>query len=78
MIGAIVGDIVGSRFEFDNHKSKDFEFFHPDCRVTDDSVMTLAIGDALRAYRCGARLPCAAGYREGATSKIRRRELSED
>ena len=27
MIGAIVGDIVGSRFEFDNHKSKDFEFF---------------------------------------------------
>ena len=51
MIGAIVGDIVGSRFEFDNHKSKDFEFFHPNCRVTDDSVMTLAIGDALRAYR---------------------------
>ena len=47
MIGAIVGDIVGSRFEFDNRKSKDFEFFHPDCRATDDSVMTLAIGDAL-------------------------------
>lgn len=51
MIGAIVGDIVGSRFEFANHKSKDFEFFHPNCRVTDDSVMTLAVGDALRAYR---------------------------
>ena len=27
MIGAIVGDIAGSRFEFDNHKSKDFELF---------------------------------------------------
>ena len=51
MIGAIVGDIVGSRFEFDNVKSKDFVFFHPDCRVTDDSVMTLAVGDALLEHR---------------------------
>lgn len=51
MVGAIVGDIVGSRFECDNLKSKDFEFFHPECRVTDDTVMTLAVGDALRTYR---------------------------
>ena len=27
MLGAIIGDIVGSRFEFDNHRSKDFELF---------------------------------------------------
>ena len=27
MIGAIIGDIVGSRFEFNNHKSKEFELF---------------------------------------------------
>ena len=27
MIGAIIGDVVGSRFEFDNYKSKDFEMF---------------------------------------------------
>ena len=47
MIGAIVGDIVGSRFEFRNLKSKDFKLFHPDCRPTDDTVMTLAVGDAL-------------------------------
>ena len=47
MIGAIVGDVVGSRFEFHNLKSKEFEFFHPDCRPTDDTVMTLAVGDAL-------------------------------
>ena len=47
MIGAIVGDIVGSRFEFHNLKSKDFKLFHPDCRPTDDTVMTLAVGDAL-------------------------------
>ena len=51
MIGAIVGDIVGSRFEFDNRKSKDFGLFARDCRPTDDSVMTLAIGDALLEYR---------------------------
>lgn len=47
MIGALIGDIVGSRFEFNNHKSKDFELFTPDCFMTDDSVMTLAIAKAI-------------------------------
>ncbi|MBQ9060909.1 MAG: ADP-ribosylglycohydrolase family protein [Firmicutes bacterium] len=47
MLGAIIGDIAGSRFEFYNHKTKDFELFHPDCRFTDDSVMTMAVGAAL-------------------------------
>lgn len=47
MIGAIIGDIVGSRFEWNNHRSKDFELFTPACFVTDDSIMTLAIGKAL-------------------------------
>ncbi len=47
MIGAILGDIVGSRFEFDNYKAKDFTFFHRDCDFTDDSIMTLAIAKAL-------------------------------
>src|SRR4051794_11428339 len=47
MIGAIIGDIVGSRFEFNNHRNKEFEFFAEDCRVTDDSIMTLAIAKAL-------------------------------
>jgi type I restriction enzyme M protein len=47
MIGAITGDIVGSRFEFHNHRSKDFELFTPECFATDDSVMTLAIAKAL-------------------------------
>ena len=47
MIGAIVGDIVGSRFEFNNIKSKDCDFFHPDCCWTDDSVMTLAADGSL-------------------------------
>ncbi len=52
MIGAIIGDIVGSRFEFDyrNCKSKDFEFFHEDCEFTDDSVLTVAVAKALQSY----------------------------
>lgn len=47
MFGAIIGDIAGSRFEFYTHKSKDFRFFAPRCRLTDDSVMTLAVAAAL-------------------------------
>ena len=50
MIGAIIGDIVGSRFEWNNNKSKEFTFLHPACFPTDDSAMTLAIGAAL--LRC--------------------------
>ena len=47
MIGAIIGDIAGSRFEFRNHKSKEFELFADGCRATDDSVMTLAVARAM-------------------------------
>lgn len=47
MIGAIIGDIVGSRFEYHNIKTKDFEFFSPKCSFTDDTIMSLAIADAL-------------------------------
>lgn len=43
MFGALVGDIIGSHFEFNNAKSKDFPFFNEDTRFTDDSVLTLAI-----------------------------------
>lgn len=47
MIGAIIGDIVGSRYECNNHRSKDFELFTKKCSFTDDSVMSLAVCDAL-------------------------------
>lgn len=47
MLGAIVGDIVGSIYEFDNHRSKDFPFFGEGADFTDDSVLTLAVADAL-------------------------------
>ncbi|NLY36850.1 MAG: ADP-ribosylglycohydrolase, partial [Tissierellia bacterium] len=47
MIGAIIGDIVGSRFEFNNHRSKEFELFTKECEATDDSIMTLSIAKAI-------------------------------
>ncbi len=46
MLGAIIGDVVGSRYEFSSEKTKSFELFDPDCRLTDDSVMTIAVGCA--------------------------------
>lgn len=48
MLGAIAGDIVGSYYEFKNHKAKDFQpLFHAKARFTDDTVCTVAIADAL-------------------------------
>lgn len=46
MLGAIIGDIVGSQYEWKNNKKKDFPFFTANCHFTDDSLMTLAIGEA--------------------------------
>ena len=47
MIGAIIGDIVGSVYEWDRIKTKSFEFFNDNGFVTDDSVCTAAVADAL-------------------------------
>ena len=48
MYGAILGDIIGSRFEFDRGgKSKEFTFFKKESVYTDDSVMTIAVAEAL-------------------------------
>jgi len=47
MYGAIIGDVVGSAREFNNIKSKDFELVLRRSKVTDDSVMTVAIAKAL-------------------------------
>ena len=46
MLGAIIGDIVGSRFEFNNIHSKHFELFASDCGFTDDTICTCAVADA--------------------------------
>ena len=50
MFGAIIGDIVGSRFEWNNIKTKEFDFLTYRCEFTDDSVMSLAIAKALLAF----------------------------
>ncbi len=47
MLGAIIGDIVGSVYEWNNIKTKDFPLFRDDCFFTDDTVMTIATADAL-------------------------------
>lgn len=47
MLGAIIGDIVASRFEWNNHRDKDFEFLTYKCFPTYDSVMSLAIAQAI-------------------------------
>ena len=47
MLGAIIGDIAGSRFEFDEPPRKGFKFFTPECGYTDDTVCTIAIADAI-------------------------------
>src|ERR1700751_144841 len=47
MIGAIAGDIIGSVYEFDPIKTKDFPLFRPLCSFTDDTVLTVAIADAI-------------------------------
>ena len=72
MLGAIIGDIVGSVYEWHNIKTKDFPLFRDDCFFTDDTVMTAATADALMnggekndfidAYKKWGRLYPNAGY----------------
>ncbi len=47
MLGAIIGDIVGSVYEWVNIKTKEFPLFRPDCSFTDDTVMTVAVAEGL-------------------------------
>lgn len=47
MYGAIIGDIVGSKYEFGNFKQKEFPFFSQGCDYTDDSLMTIAVAKAI-------------------------------
>src|SRR4051812_16526677 len=47
MLGAIAGDIIGSVYEVNSIKTKDFPLFHPACRFTDDSVCTIAVAQAI-------------------------------
>lgn len=47
MLGALIGDIAGSPYEWKNQKSKTFPLLSPHCHMTDDSVMTAAVASAV-------------------------------
>jgi len=47
MLGAIIGDIIGSTFEWKNAENEDFQFFAQGSTFTDDTVLTIAMADAL-------------------------------
>lgn len=47
MYGAMIGDIVGSKYEFHNIKTKEFPLFSEGCDYTDDSIMTAAVAKAI-------------------------------
>ena len=47
MKGAIIGDIIGSRFEFNNHRSRRFKLFARNSAFTDDTICTAATADWL-------------------------------
>lgn len=47
MFGALIGDLVGSIYEWNNYKAKDFQpLIHPRAFLTDDTVLTVAVADA--------------------------------
>ena len=45
MVGALIGDTIGSVYEFNNVRRKDFELFSRHSFLTDDSIMTLAVAE---------------------------------
>lgn len=47
IIGAVIGDVIGSVFEWNNIKTTDFDLFNPKCDFTDDSVLTIAVADCI-------------------------------
>ena len=56
MYGAILGDIIGSPYEFDmGDKTKDFPLFSARAQFTDDTVMTVAVAEALLDSRVSVR-----------------------
>ena len=74
MLGAIIGDTVGSHYEFDNTKDYNFKMFHRDSCYTDDTVMTMAVAFWLYTdpdhtlekleeamVACGEKFPCPMG-----------------
>lgn len=53
MLGAMIGDIAGSKYEFNNTFDYDFEMFGEGCDFTDDTICTVAVADTERAKLSG-------------------------
>ena len=47
IIGAVIGDVIGSVFEWNNVKTTNFDLFNPKCDFTDDTVLTIAVADSI-------------------------------
>ena len=62
MYGAVLGDIIGSDYEWHNVKTEDFELFPKEARFTDDSVLTVAIADAILNMGDNKPSKCYASY----------------
>lgn len=82
MLGAVIGDIVGSIYEARNHRSKEFPFFGEGATFTDDSVLTVAVADALLHDKPPARTLAewalrypGRGYGAGFAAWVRKGEL---
>lgn len=70
MIGAIIGDIVGSKYEFNNTFDYNFKLFDKGCNFTDDTICTIAIADAILQAKDG--IPDASDFRESLLKWCRR------
>ena len=70
MIGAIIGDIVGSKYEFNNTFDYNFKLFDKGCNFTDDTICTIAIADAILQAKDGT--PDASDFRESLLKWCRR------
>lgn len=61
MLGAIIGDIVGSTYEFHPIKTKKFDLFPDGCGLTDDSILTIALRNAVSLGGDADTQACIAG-----------------
>ena len=68
MLGALIGDIAGSIYEWKNCKSKEFPLVQSNCRMTDDSVMTAAVASAVLM----SDLSDLSSFRENVVAEMRR------
>lgn len=75
MRGAIAGDIIGSRYEWNNIHTKNFTLFTPECFFTDDSIMTLAVAKALLEWYKNITAAGSENKTEKADSRFTEQEL---